>query len=171
MKLPLSIQTKQTIRLFNGKYKYKIVLLSKAASWFRGNDHLTVVKKGLDSADTNSISWVRKLTLADKNYVLKLLTAMTTMSEYSIRVESPYINFYTNNANDVEKLAKINSENVKYVSLPVPGSENLLDDKKVLVKNLNYAYKVNKNALHSLFNCIVPTFMLSTYSLVAFNVH
>ena len=38
MKLHNSIQTKQTTRLFNGKYKYKIVLLSKAASWFRGGD-------------------------------------------------------------------------------------------------------------------------------------
>ena len=149
MKLPLSIQTKQTIRLFNGKYKYKIVLLSKAASWFRGNDYLTTVKNGLASADTNSTSWVRKLTLADKNYVLKLFTAMTPMLEYSIRVESPYINFYTNNENDVEKLAKINSENVKYISLPTPGSENLLDDKKVLVKNLNYSYKINMGRTRS----------------------
>lgn len=149
MKLPLSIQTKQTIRLFNGKYKYKIVLLSKAASWFRGNDHLTVVKKGLASADTNSVSWVRKLTLGDKDYVLKLLTAMTAMSGYSIRVESPYINFYTNNEADVGKLAKIDSTHVKYVSLPTPGSESLLDDKKVLVKNLDYAYKINMGRTRS----------------------
>lgn len=142
MKLPSSIQTKQTIRLFNGKYKYKIVLLSKAASWFRGSDHLTNVKKGLNSADNSSLSWVRKLTSSDKSYVLKLLTAMTPMSNYSIRVESPYINFYTNNESDVEKLAKVDKDNVKYISLPAPGSENFLDDKKVLVKNLDYAYKI-----------------------------
>lgn len=149
MKLPSSIQTKQTIRLFHGKYKYKIVLLSKAASWFRGNDHLTNVKKGLATADASPSSWVRKLTSADKSYVLKLLAAMTPMTDYSIRIESPYINFYTNNDSDVEKLAKIDSDHVKYVCLPAPGSESLLDDKKVLVKNLDYAYKINMSRTRS----------------------
>ncbi len=139
MKLPSSIQTKQTIRLFNSRYKYKIVLLSRAASWFRGND-LNNVKKNLASA--KSYVGSQKLTASDLLYAQKLLISFSTMTDFIVRVESPYINFYTNTKSDVEKLAKIDSEHVKYVCLPTPGSESLLDDKKVLVKNLDYAYKI-----------------------------
>ncbi len=144
MKLPLSIQTKQTIRLFSRKYKYKIVLLSRAASWFRGND-FNNVKKNFGVANLGSM----KLTTNDLLYAQKLLVAFSSMSDYIIRVESPYINFYTNNELDIEKLAKIDSEHVKYVCLPTPGSESLLDDKKVLVKNLDYAYKINMGRTRS----------------------
>lgn len=146
MKLPSSIQTKQTIRLFNSRYKYKIVLLSRAASWFRGND-LNNVKKNLASA--KSYVGSQKLTASDLLYAQKLLISFSTMNDFIIRVESPYINFYTNNNSDVEKLAKIDSEHVKYVCLPAPGSESLLDDKKVLVKNLDYAYKINMSRTRS----------------------
>ena len=146
MKLHSSIQTKQTIRLFNRKYKYKIVLLSRAASWFRGND-LSNVKKNLASA--KSYVGSQKLTASDLLYAQKLLVSFSSMNDFIIRVESPYINFYTNNDSDVEKLAKIDSEHVKYVCLPAPGSESLLDDKKVLVKNLDYAYKINMSRTRS----------------------
>lgn len=146
MKLHSSIQTKQTIRLFNRKYKYKIVLLSRAASWFRGND-LNNVKKNLASA--KSYVGSQKLTASDLLYAQKLLVSFSSMNDFIIRVESPYINFYTNNDLDLEKLAKIDSEHVKYVCLPAPGSESLLDDKKVLVKNLDYAYKINMSRTRS----------------------
>ncbi len=148
MKLAKSIQTKQTIRLFNGKYKYKIVLLSKAASWFRGGD-LNTIKKNLNSSSSSSISWVKKLTQDDYDYVFRLVTVLSSTKDYLIRVESPYINFYTNNPSDIEKLSKINENNVKYVSLPEPGSENLLDSNKVLVKNLNYSYKITMGKTRS----------------------
>lgn len=141
MKLHKSILTKQTIRLFNGKYKYKIVLLSKTASWFRGND-LASVKKNLTNVGSSPHVWVNKLTQSDLDYALKLQIALSSMSDFIIRVESPYINFYTNNSTDIEKLAKIDNISVKYVCLPQPGSEVLLDNKKVLVKNLNYDYKI-----------------------------
>jgi hypothetical protein len=148
MKLAKSIQTKQTIRLFNGKYKYKIVLLSKAASWFRGGD-LNVIKKNLNSAATSGTSWVKKLTKDDYDYVFKLVVFLGSAKDYLIRVESPYINFYTNNPIDIEKLAKLNEHNIKYVSLPEPGSETLLDNNKVLVKNLDYAYKITMGKTRS----------------------
>lgn len=141
MKLHKSIQTKQTTRSFNGKYKYKIVLLSKAASWFRGGDMISI-KKIITNAIQSPYSWSHKLNKDDINYVLQLQIALSSMSDFIIRVESPYINFYTNNSADVEKLAKIASDKVKYVCLPLPGSETLLDDRKVLVKNLDYSYRI-----------------------------
>ncbi len=141
MKLPQSIQTKQTTRLFNGKYKYKIVIVSKASSWFRGGD-LVNVKKNISTVSVSTVQWVKKITPQDVDYALKLVTSMTPMSDYTIRVESPYINFYTNTEKDVEKLAKVDANNVKYVCLPAPGSESDLDLKKIIVKNIDHEFRV-----------------------------
>ncbi len=141
MRLHQSIQTKQTTRLFNGKYKYKIVLLSKAASWFRGGE-LANVKKNIGIVAASSIPWVKKLTPQDIDYVLKLVTALTPMTEYIVRIESPYINFYTNTDKDIEKLAKINPEFVKYVCIPSPGSESELELNKIIVKNIDHEFRV-----------------------------
>lgn len=143
MKLHQSIQTKHTTRLFNGKHKYKIVLVSKAASWFRGAD-LDNVKKQLGNVKTDIIQpiWVKSLNDDDIDKVLKIVTAIRPMDDYIIRVESPYINFYTNTVADVEKLAKLVTDSVKYVSFPEPGSEADLDDKKIIVKNLDFDYRV-----------------------------
>lgn len=143
MKLPKSIQTKHTTRLFNGRHKYKIVLVSKAASWFRGAD-LDHVKKQLSNfkTETNQPTWVKGLNNNDLDEVLKIVTAIKPMNDYVIRVESPYINFYTNVSSDVEKLAKLVTTSVKYVSYPAPGSEASLDDKKIIVKNLDFEYRV-----------------------------
>lgn len=138
MKLPQSIQTKQTVRLFTGKYKYKIVLVSKAAGWFRGAK-LDNVKQNIANVD---LIWSKKLNADDRTYALDLATAMSTMSDYVIRVESPYINFYTNNEKDIETIAKINALGVKYISLPAAGSESSLDDNKIIVKNLDFDYRV-----------------------------
>lgn len=138
MKLPQSIQTKQTVRLFTGKYKYKIVLVSKAAGWFRGAK-LDTVKQNIANVDP---AWGIKLNADDRNYAFELVSAMSAMSDYIIRVESPYINFYTNKEKDIELIAKINELNVKYISLPAVGSESSLDDNKIIVKNLDFDYRV-----------------------------
>lgn len=137
MKLHPSIQTKETTRLFCHKYKYKIVLKTKAAGWFRGNS-LDNVK--LQLADPKILG--KSLTTIEQNYVLKLYLELKKSPEYILRVESPLISVYTNKLNIVEKLAKISHENVKYVSAPLAGSETLLEEKKVIVKRLDYAFKV-----------------------------
>ena len=50
--------------------------------------------------------------------------------------------FHTSKFIDVEKIAKIDSDRVKYVSLPNAGTETVLDNHKVIVKNLDFDYKV-----------------------------
>jgi hypothetical protein len=137
MKLHPSIQTKETTRLFCQKYKYKIVLKTRAAGWFRGNS-LDNVKVQL--AEPKIMG--KMLTAIEQNYVLKLCLELKKLTDYILRVESPLISVYTNNLTIVEKLAKVSHENVKYVSAPLAGSENLLEDKKIIVKRLDYAFKV-----------------------------
>lgn len=152
MKLHQSIKTKNTIRLFNGKYKYKIVLLSKAASWFRGGD-LEATKKSFAAAQDSNILWVKKLSAYDLDYAFKLIVALAQVNkDYVIRVENPYINFYTNTPADIEKLSKIDSTSVKYVSFPAPGNETVLDDKKIIVKTLDYSYKVTMGRTNQNFS-------------------
>jgi hypothetical protein len=119
------------------------VLVSKAASWFRGAD-LDNVKKQLSNIKSEGIhpAWVKNLHNSDIDEVLKIVTTIKSMNDYVIRVESPYINFYTNVESDIEKLAKIVPNSVKYVSYPAVGSEANLDDKKIIVKNLDFDYRV-----------------------------
>ena len=142
MKLHQSIQTKQTTKLFNNKYKYKIVLVSKSASWFRGCkfDH---VDKCLAVEVTQAGDlWAIKLNPFEREYTVQLCTLLKKLVDYEIRVESPFISFYTNNKLDVEQLAKIDFDKVKYVSMPAIGTENILDQGNVIVKNIDFDYKI-----------------------------
>lgn len=152
MKLAQSIQVKQTTKLFNGKYKYKVVLVTKTAGWFRGADleHVRTMAS-IEDMSTHA-QWARGITYDEKEYAIKLANAMQKMSDFTIRVESPYINFYTNVELDVEKLAKTNVSSVKYISMPVPGSEANLDDKKIIVKNLDYDYRVTMGRTRQNYN-------------------
>lgn len=141
MKLNPLIPTKHTTRLFNNKYKFKIVLKTKAASWFRGGNIEAVKEKlALDSA-LKSV-WATRLTKEDKDYALLLASTMSQLTDYDIRVENPLVSFYTNTEKNIEKLAKVNPSLVKYVSFPEPGSENLLDEHKIITKNIDYNYRV-----------------------------
>jgi hypothetical protein len=142
MKLYPTIQTKQTTKLFNNKYKYKIVLVSKAAGWFRGCNFEGVTEGLLLQNDPDANKWLIKLTPDEQLYTLWLKETLEKLSNYEIRVENPFISFYTNTKEDVEKLAKLDSDRVKYVSLPKAGTESVLDNHKVIVKNLDFDYKV-----------------------------
>jgi hypothetical protein len=152
MKLPQSIQTKQTTKLFNNKYKYKIVLVSKAAGWFRGCNFERVTEGLLLQSDPNADKWLIKLTSDEQVYTLWLKATLEKLSNYEIRVENPFISFYTNTKEDVEKLAKLDSDRVKYVCLPAAGTENVLDQGTIIVKNLDFAYKVTMGRTRQNFN-------------------
>lgn len=142
MKLSPSIQIKQTTKRFNNKYKYKIVLVSKAAGWFRGGDFEKVTEGLLAQNKANTNPWAIKLTATEQDYTLSLLTTFKKLTDYEIRIESPFISFYTNTATNIEKISKLDCDRVKYVCLPANGTESVLDQGKIIVKNLDYAYKV-----------------------------
>lgn len=156
MKLHSSIQTKNTTKLFNNKYKYKIVLVLKTASWFRGGD-LDNVKENASTQDVEKRpTWVKQLTKDDYADALALCNVLKKFTEdYQIRVESPLLSFYTNDKSQIEKLAKLNPLLVKYVSFPEQGTESILDDHKVIVKNIDYAYKVTMGRTRQNFSNFV----------------
>ena len=156
MKLHSSIQTKNTTRLFNNKYKYKIVLRLKTASWFRGAD-LDNVRENISQQDAErKPTWVKQLTKDDYSEALSVYTTLKKFTDYQIRVESPLISFYTNDQTQIEKLGKLNPSIEKYVSLPADGTESVLDEHKVIVKNIDYAYKVTMGRTKQDFSNFVP---------------
>ena len=139
MKLPKSILIKDTVSLFANKYKYKIVLVCPVAGWFRGNKLDLVLEKLTEGVFP---PWVKIKTQADVDYCFALQHLMSTLRDYEIRVESPRINFYTNNSSDIEKLAALDECRVKFICLPNKTSPNLVEG-SVIVKTLDYGFKVH----------------------------
>jgi hypothetical protein len=144
MKLPKSVQIKETTSLFANKYNYKIVLVCPGAGWFRGKNYDFTQTK-LDEIEPSQFSgrYSKIRSQDDLNYSYKVLFNLRNFNdtEYDTRVENPLISVYTNNANYVEKLASIDADRVKFVCLP---NKNLqrLDPGKVVVKTLDFDYKV-----------------------------
>ena len=155
MKLHQSIQIKQTTKLFNNKYKYKIVLVLRSASWFRGCNFDLVESSIAAQSIQDADPWTVRLNPYEKQYTIQLCNTLKKLKDYEIRVENPLISFYTNNDSDVEKLAKIDSDKVKYVSLPTAGTESILDQGKVIVKNIDFNYKVTMGRTRQEFTSFV----------------
>lgn len=126
-----------------GKYKYKVVLVCPVASWFRGNNLEFVVSKLAElDAGVNHPAWLKLKGPEDKEYCHKLYRMMRDTVGYELRIEHPFINFYTDTPAHVEKLAAIDEYRVKYVSMPNKANP-ALEAGKVLVKKLDFDYKVH----------------------------
>lgn len=124
------------------KYSHKIVLVVPAAGWFRRNEFATIADRfknfKLGSGGSYIAQQIR--TQADADYCLGLYSTISKMSDYEIRVESPFVNFYTNNASDIDKLAKFSGDRVKYISKPADNV--VLTKKTVIMSQDGYEFKV-----------------------------
>jgi hypothetical protein len=139
MKLPKSVLIKETVSLFANKYKYKIVLVCPVAGWFRGNKLDLVLEKLNEGVFP---PWVKIKTQADVDYCFALQQLMSTLTDYELRIESPRINFYTNTTANIEKLAALDEDRVKFICLPNKVNPELTEN-CVIVKTLDYTYKVH----------------------------
>lgn len=142
MKLPKSVLIKDTVSLFANKYKYKIVLVCPGAGFFRGNkldyalEKLTEIQSG-----SYNPSWFKTKSKEDLEYCFALHTVLSSLVDYDVRIEQPLLNFYTNTPGNLEKLAALDSNRVKYICLP---NKNIgvLEKNTVVVKKLDYKYKI-----------------------------
>lgn len=143
MKLSKQIKIKDTTSLFMSKYQYKVVLVCPMAGAFRGND-LEYVKLALTNwkNGTYKPGWLRIKDPSEMDYCFVLCDELSNLQDYTIRVEHPWINFYTNNAKDVEKLAGIDVQQVKYICMPSKNNPSL-QPKTIIVKTLDFDYKVH----------------------------
>ena len=142
------MQYKLTKKLFYGTYQYKIVLVCAGASLFRSNDLDAILEslqqagKGFEEDDKYSYFKNRNIirTKSDLDYALKLHHELSLLSDFDLRIESPWVNVYTNSKTAVDALAKIDSSKVKYIS--EPPTDSTLDVDTIILPKINFDYRV-----------------------------
>jgi predicted transcriptional regulator len=135
---------KETKRLFMDKYSHKIVLVVPAASWFRRGDLNFVLTKLTEfNLSEKQPTWNKNKIKSqeDLEFCFDLYKCLFNLKDYDLRVEQPFISYYTNNPKDVEKLSKIDITRVKYISKPLD-SASKLDKGTVIMSRPGYDYKL-----------------------------
>lgn len=137
---------KTSIQLFKGTYQYKIVLICAGASMFRSRDmdQALATLKSIDLNKVRNAAFTRYST-AIKNqeeldYAFNVHKCLSKMTDYDLRVESPYISLYTNNKKDVDLLSKIDTDKVKYIC--IPPKNTTLESGVVILPKVPFEYKV-----------------------------
>ena len=142
------MQYKLTKKLFYGTYQYKIVLVCAGAGLFRSKD-LDVVLESLQQAsplltDSDKFSFSRNRhtirTTEELDYALKLHYELSQLTDFDLRIESPWVNVYTNSKRDVTILAQIDEFKVKYISQPPVDA--LLEVNTIILPKVNFDYRV-----------------------------
>lgn len=139
MKFLKSLNVKYSTKLFQKKYKYKIVFTSGVAGWFRGSDAARI-QHMYENSDQYYYS--RQATSGEKSHANKLAKVLESIEDWQARVETPFVSIYLNNDLDLETVIKNCKNRIKYVEIPDPKSEVKLIEGTVLVKNLDFGYKV-----------------------------
>lgn len=137
MKFLKSHKVVNTDKLFQDKFRYKAVIKSGLAGWFRGGN-LEKVDLLLKHGDYYS----KNATTQEKTFAGKLCNFLKIIEDWQIRIETPNISIYLNDVKDLESLVKLANSRVKYVSIPDPNSETKLISKSILVKKLDFDYRV-----------------------------
>lgn len=133
---------KTTNRLFRGIYQYKIVLVVPGAGLFRGGDSSTILKSLKKIADNfNAQPRFNSIKTKDElDYAFKLQAQLTKLSNFELRVESPFISVYSNSETDINSLAKLGPDKVKYISKPP--ADNVLETGVILMPRTEYEFRV-----------------------------
>jgi hypothetical protein len=139
MKFLKNHNVKYSTKLFQSKFKYKIVFTSGVAGWFRGSS----AEQILDHHDNNDYYYARKALPSDKTHAKKLAELLKNVEDWGARVETPFVSVYLNNERDLENVIKVCKNRVKYLEIPDPKTENLLAEGTILVKKLNFKFKVS----------------------------
>jgi len=133
--------TKITNRLFSNKYQYKVVLVCGGASYFRDKDFDQIRQR---LADFNFEAHYYKnagiKNQEELDWTFKLLVTLQNLTDYSIRVEQPFISIYTNTKKDVDKVINLEPSKVKYIS--VPPSNNTLIENTIISSKIDFDYRI-----------------------------
>lgn len=152
MKFLKSYNVKYSTRLFQSKFKYKVVFTSGVAGWFRGAD-ADKIQKNYDNHDDHYYS--RNATAEDKEHAKKLAGILSSIENWQSRVETPFVSVYLNTEQDVETIVKACKNRIKYIEIPDPSSETKLIEGTVLVKNLDFGFKVSIGSSRQCYNNFV----------------
>jgi hypothetical protein len=152
MKFLKSHNVKYSSKLFQGKYKYKVVFTSGVAGWFRGSNAKRI--QNLYNDKDGYHYYARQSNPGDKLHANKLAVVLESIESWQARVETPFVSIYLNSEADLELVVKNCKNRVKYVEIPDPNNTLELTEGTVLVKNLDYGFKVSigtSNQNHSNF--------------------
>ena len=143
MKLPKSVLIKDTVTLFLKKYKYKIVMVSPLSGLFRKKD-LDSVAKTLNASTMKDFnkSFIKVKSEEDIKYAAKVCNILAKSEDFSCRIESPFINIYSNSTSFVEELCNIDDQKIKFVCLPNKNNPELFQG-SIIVKKIDFGYKVS----------------------------
>jgi hypothetical protein len=141
------MQYKTTKRLFNGKYQYKVVLVSAVAQVFRSKDSAVILKNlqkvQVDPTRKESYSTWRGTfvrTQDDIDYAFNLYNTLALLNDVNVRVETPWVSVYTNEKSHVDALINLDISKVKYACLPP--DTTVLEHGVVIMSKVNFDYKV-----------------------------
>lgn len=130
---------KYSSKLFQNKYKFKVVFTSGVAGWFRGSN---VDKIQYLYENSNQYYYSRQATVGEKNHAFKLSYFLKSIDDWQSRVESPYVSIYLNTLKDLETVVKNCKNRIKYVEIPDPSTATKLIVGTILVKKLDFDFKV-----------------------------
>lgn len=133
---------KTTNRLFRGMYQYKIVLVLAGSGWFRSGNMTQTINQlsKLDVEPSNYPFHNSIKTQEDLDYALMLAKKLKKLSDIDLRVESPWISIYSNTESEINAIAKLDPDKVKYISKPP--SKTVLDAGTIILPKMDYDYRV-----------------------------
>jgi hypothetical protein len=136
------MQFKTTTQLFYRKYQYKIVVVCPGAHLFKNGldealEHLKKVNLGRTDSKWRT-SHIK--TQEDLDYAFKIHDSLSSMTEFDIRVESPWVSIYANDKKKIDKITRIDNARVKYVC--VPPVNVILDSNTIIMPKMDFEYRV-----------------------------
>ena len=101
-----------------------------------------LIEIDLDKSQKTNLSW-RTTTIKTQDeltYAFKLANVLNSLTDLDVRVESPWISVYSNSKADIEALANIDHDKVKYIS--EPPENNVLATNTVIMPKMDYEFRV-----------------------------
>jgi hypothetical protein len=136
------LPTKKTNKLFLDKYRYKIVLISKLATTFRGRDIEDAAEKIAHWRENKTFpGWVYNGVASDLDRAHNIVKAFQKVSDYKLMVSSPFLTFYTDKFDDFKQVSKELFDYIKYISMP-EDSRPVLEKNTVYLKRVDYDFKI-----------------------------
>ena len=136
------LPTKKTNKLFLDLYRYKIVLVSKLATTFRGRDIEDAAEKIAHWRENKTFpGWVYNGVASDLDRAYNIVKAFQKVSDYKLMVSSPFLTFYTDKFDDFKQVSKELFDYVKYISMPEDANP-VLEKNTVYLKRIDYDFKI-----------------------------
>lgn len=119
--------------LYNGKYQYSIVLVSRYSFLFRS--------KKFDSLYKSAV-WLT----SDLSEACSLNEYLKTIDDYAIRVSTPYITIYVSNYSYIETIQNMFPMQVRRISTPKCN----LESDQIYLPKMNYDYRITLRQITNL---------------------